>query len=268
MTGADSDVFGVLRSARRVWAVGAIHAEAERLAALHGKIEAHFRPGDRLVYLGNYAGHGADAIEAVDELLLFRRALCARFSLFAGDIVYLRGRQEEMWQKLMQLQIAQDPAAVLEWVLGQGLDSTIRAYGGRVDDVRMRCGEGALALAQWSSEMNSRLRGHPGHYRLMSSIRRAAFTEDKSLLFVHSGVDTSRPLAAQRDGFWWSGGNFAAIGAPWEGFRRIVRGYDPDRGGLAIGPVAATVDSGCGFGGRLTAVCFGADGAALDTVDA
>lgn len=268
MAAADSDVYGILRCARRVWAVGAVHAEARRLAALHGKLEARFRPGDRLVYLGNYAGRGADAIDAVDELLLFRRALCARFSLFAGDIVYLRGRQEEMWQKLMQLQIAQDPAAVLEWILAQGLDTTIRAYGGRIDDVRARCGEGALALAQWSSEMNSRMRGHPGHYRFMSSIRRAAFNEERSLLFVHSGIDASRPLSAQRDRFWWGDDNFAAIDAPWEGFRRIVRGYDPDRGGLAIGPVAATVDSGCGFGGRLTAVCFAPDGAPLETVDA
>lgn len=265
---AAAAVWGILGAARRIWAVGAIHAEAGRLAALHSALEARFARGDRLVYLGNYLGRGAAAVETLDELLLFRRALVARFGLFPDDVVYLRGRQEEMWQKAMQLQMAQNPAEVLEWMLDQGLAGAVRAYGGDVDDARSRCHEGALALAQWSADMRARMRRHPGHERLMTAVRRAAFTAERRVLFVHSGVDPDRPLDAQHDAFWWGAGNFAAIDAPWEGFRRLVRGYDPDHGGLAIGPVAATVDSGCGFGGRLAAVCFAADGTPVETVDA
>ncbi len=268
MTGGDGAVFGIVKSARRVWAVGAIHAAAARLASLHTGIEHRFSRGDRLVYLGNYFGSGGAVIETLNELLLFRRVLAARFGLFANDILFLRGRQEEMWQKLMQLQMAQDPAEVLEWVLAQGLDDTIRAYGGNADTARARCKEGPLALAHWSQEMRNGVRAHPGHERLLSVIRRAAFTEDRRILFVHCGIDVNRPLSAQQDSFWWGAGNFTAIDTPYEGFGRIVRGYDPGHGGLAIGPVAATIDSGCGFGGRLSAVCFAPDGSVIDTLDA
>lgn len=266
--GIDSAVFGVLKAARRVWAVGAVHAEAERLASLHGLLERRFEAGDRLVYLGNYFGRGSAVVETLDELLLFRRALVARFGLFADDVLYLRGSQEEMWQKLMQVQMAQDPLAVLEWMLSRGIDGAILAYGGDVERARARCREGALALAQWSLDMRARMRSHPGHEKLVTSVRRAVFTEDRQILFVHSGLDTGRPLAGQSDSLWWGTGDFAAISEPYEGFARIVRGYDPDHGGLAIGPVAATVDSGCGFGGRLSAVCFAPDGTVADRLDA
>ena len=268
MTGTDRAAFGVVESARRIWAVGAVHAEAGRLAALHSLLERRFSAGDRLIYLGNYFGRGESVIETIDELLLFRRALAARFSLFEHDIVYLRGAHEEMWQKLMQLQMAPRPMEVLDWVLAQGLESTVRAYGGDADDARLRCEEGALALAQWATGMRRRMRAHPGHERLLTAVRRAAFTAERRVLFVHCGVDVRRPLTAQRDSFWWGAGDFAAIDAPYEGFGRIVRGYDPGRGGLAIGPVAATIDSGCGYGGYLSAVCFSPDGAVVDTLEA
>lgn len=268
MTRPDSAVFGILERARRVWAVGAVHAEVDRLASLHSQLERRFSVGDRLVYLGNYFGRGAAVVETIDELLLFRRALIARFALFANDVVYLRGSHEEMWQKLMQLQMARCPDEVLEWVLEQGIETTVRAYGGNVDEARARCREGALALAQWSLDLRARMRARPGHERLLSVVRRAAFTGEGGILFVHSGVDVRRPLSAQHDSFWWGAGNFAAIDSPYEGFGRIVRGYDPGHGGLAIGPVAATVDSGCGFGGRLSAVCFAADGTVVETLEA
>ena len=76
--------------------MSAIHGESQHLSRLHGVLEGRFAAGDRLVYLGNYLGHGSGILDTIDELLLFRRALLARFTLFAGDIVFLRGAQEEM----------------------------------------------------------------------------------------------------------------------------------------------------------------------------
>ena len=55
---SDRDKFAVLRKSRRVWAVAAIHGEAEKLATLHRALEPRIVAGDRLVYLGNYLGHG------------------------------------------------------------------------------------------------------------------------------------------------------------------------------------------------------------------
>ena len=49
-TGASREKFAQLRDARRVWAVGAIHGEARRLARVHDLIGERFFRGDRLVY--------------------------------------------------------------------------------------------------------------------------------------------------------------------------------------------------------------------------
>ena len=48
-----------LRRPRRVWAVGAIHGDAARLAALHQQMRQRIAYGDRLIYLGNFLGYGA-----------------------------------------------------------------------------------------------------------------------------------------------------------------------------------------------------------------
>ncbi|MCZ6721503.1 MAG: hypothetical protein O7A65_08165, partial [Proteobacteria bacterium] len=103
---SDGQMFATLKRARRVWAVGAIHADAERLARLHDGLARDFRQGDRLVYLGNMIGHGRPVIETIDELLYFRRLLLARSGVMACDLAYLRGSQEEMWDKLLQLHLA------------------------------------------------------------------------------------------------------------------------------------------------------------------
>ena len=70
--------------------------------------------------------------ECIDELLLFRRAILARPDADCADIVFLRGAQEEMWQKLLQLQFAPNPVEVLQWMVAQGIEPTIRAYGASV----------------------------------------------------------------------------------------------------------------------------------------
>src|SRR5271165_6846706 len=103
---AEQSLFATLRAGTRIWAIPAIHGELEALSALHGALDVEFAVGDQLVYLGNYTGHGKAARETVDELLLFRRALLARPGMDPEHIVYLRGGQEEMWQKLAQVQFA------------------------------------------------------------------------------------------------------------------------------------------------------------------
>ena len=268
MAAANTNKFAIVSHARRIWAVGAVHGERAHLAALHNAIEARFRPGDRLVYLGNYLGRGPDIAGTLDELLLFRRALLARLTLFDGDIVHLRGAQEEMWQKLLQIQIAQDPGQVLEWMLAQGVGATLAAYGIDADVARIRCREGPLALARWSVELRERMRTHPGHEALLASLRRAAYTADHTLLLVHAGLDPARPLSAQSDTLWWGGGDFDAISETYEGFRRVVRGYDPDQAGPTDNALTMTIDTGCGAGGPLTAVCLDASGEVQDAAEA
>lgn len=262
---AEQNLFASLRGGSRVWAVGAIHGEVGRLTALHRQIEESFRVGDQIVYLGNYTGHGAAARETIDELLLFRRDALAQPGMDPEDIVFLRGHQEEMWHKLQQLQFAPNPAQVLNWMIEQGIGPTIEAYGAKVAEGLAMTREGIVAMTRWTSQLRAAFRAHDGHTALMSALRHAAYTDDGALLFVHAGIDPQRPLSAQSDSFWWGGSGFASIDEPYQGYRRIVRGYDHRHGGFHETPHTVTLDGGCGFGGPLLAACF-APGGAIEMV--
>lgn len=250
----EHSIFQTLRGDARIWAIGAVHGAADRLSSIHRQISRQYRTGDQIVYLGNYFGHGRDIRPTIDAMLLFRRAVLAEPGADCGDVVFLRGAQEEMWQKLLQLQFASRPAEVLRWMADQGIGATIEAYGSTLEEAMLSARDGTLSLTRWTNQMRQNLRACDGHGSLMSALRHAAFTDSGSLLFVHAGLDPARPLAAQSDSFWWGASGFSAIDAPYEGYRRVVRGFDRRRGGLMETPHTLSIDGGCGFGGDLLAV--------------
>lgn len=268
----DSDKIAVLRAARRVWAVASVHGEAGRLRALHEAIAARFEPGDRLVYLGNLLGVGPASADVIDALLSFRRAVIGANGMFASDVAVLRGSQEEMWQKLQQLQLALDPAQVLDWMLDHGVGATLEAYGASATDGKAATRAGAAACARWTAEIRDRVHGRAGHDRFMSALRRAAVSMaaegEARILFVNAGIDTSRPLEAQKDSFWWPPCEPDRLDAPYLEFARVVAGYDPAARGVVEAPFTAILDAGSGRGGALVAGCFAAGGALLEAVEA
>lgn len=265
----DSEPFGRLRRARRVWAIAALRGEAQRLAALHEILARRFHAGDRLVYLGDYLGFGADGAGAVDAILAFRRAVLAEPFAFLGDIVALRGSQEEMWHKLQELQFAPNPREVLEFLLGNGVAETLASYG-----IDPRAGlaatrEGVMAMTRWTASIRAAVAQRPGHREFFASLRRAAFTEEGSLLFVNAGIDPQKPIELQRDVFWWGGGtDLLALEAPFGGFRRVVCGTHRRRAGIVETAFAVALDGGAGQGGALYAACFAPDGRLLDRIEA
>ena len=265
---SEQGIFATLQAGRRIWAVSALHGEAERLNALHRQIYPDYEAGDQLVYLGNYSGHGTAVRETIDELLVFRRAVLAIPGVECADIVFLRGAQEEMWQKLLQLQFAPNPVQVLKWMVGQGIEPTINAYGASVDEAIVAQREGTVALTRWTGQLRQNLRNYDGHNALMSALRHAAFTEDGSMLFVHAGIDPHRPLSAQSDSFWWGGSGFGSMTEPYNGYRRVIRGFDRRREGLQETPYTVSLDAGAGFGGPLMAALFAPDGTIVKTVSA
>lgn len=200
-------------------------------------------------------------------MLDFRRRLLARRRGLVCDLAVLRGAQEEMWHRLLQLQFALDPGAVLEWLARAGAEATIRAYGGDLRQGFAAAREGPLALTRWTGTLRAAMNEAPGHTMLFSSLRHAAFTEDRGLLFVAAGIDPARPLARQRDAFWWGGADPLSLIGPFEGFRRVVAGSDRAPRGLVEGAFAAVLDGGAGRGGPLLAACFTADGALADRVE-
>ena len=264
----DQSVLATLKGGERVWAVAAIHGEARRLKLLHSRLARLIQPCDQLIYLGGYLGLGPAVIETIDELLLFRRAFIARPDVPLDSIIFLRGAQEEMWQKLLQLQFAAAPAEVLSWMVAHGIGPTIAAYGGSVEEGLSAAAEGVVALTRWTSSLRQGMQRFDGHIQLMSSLKHYATTDDNALLFVHAGIDPARPLETQRDLYWWGATSFETLAQPYGGFRLVVRGHSPHgEPGLNVGEPVVTLDAGCGKGGPLIAACFDAGGDVVQLVE-
>ena len=264
---ADPSVFAVLPDARRNWAVASIFGEADRLADLHAQLLHRVQPEDNLIYLGNFLGRGAVAA-TVHELLVYRRTLMARqLTATHGEIVYLRGSQEEMWHKLLQMQFAPNPREVLEWMLLQGVGPTLEAYGGTIEDARTAAKLGAVAMSRWTNRLRVVMREADGHERLMNVLRRAAYTRNGTVLFVNAGIDPRRTLSQQGDSFWWGSRDFEALSEPFNGFDRVVRGAAPRQRGVVITERIASIDGGCGSGGPLVAACFDGAGNLVATIE-
>ncbi len=249
----------------RIWAVGAIHGDVDRLIALHAALSSRLVFGDRIVYLGNYLGVGDSVRETVGELLRFRRTfLSIPPYMDEGDFVLLRGAQEEMWQKLLQLQFSNRPAEDLAWMMDRGVAATLKSYEGNAEDGFSNAEKGVVALTTWTNQLRDAVRAAPGHEAMTSALKRAALSQSGGILFVSAGIDPDRSLLRQTDSFWWAGRSFSMIQKPYEGFRRIVRGYDPDHGGVVETETTLTIDAGCGFGGSLAAYCLTPQGDILE----
>jgi serine/threonine protein phosphatase 1 len=274
-----------LERATRIWAIPAIHGAAERLARVHDQIWPELEPGDRVVYLGNLiggslAGKGPEgggrddgaadptAIRAtLDELLDFRRAVIAMPGAFACHVVYLRGSQEVMWQQLLQLQFTPDPVAALNWMAERGVRATLEAYDFDVDTGIRAARAGTVALTRWTGQIRRAMQQHPGHAELLGRLHDAAESGSDGALFVHTGLSPDRPLDRQGDLFWWHGGGFKRLTRAYDGYARVVRGYDPDGGSPSAEPHKLSLDRGCGRGGPLQAACLDTAGRMLGTVE-
>ena len=265
--GADGKI-ARLKGARRIWAVGSIHGEAERLSHLHDQLATRFADGDRVVYLGNYLGHGGAVVATIDELIDFRSRIMARRHGFACDVVFLRGAQEEMWQKLLQLQFAHNPAEVLSWMARNGIESTIAAYGAELRQGFVASRDGPRTMTRWTTGIRTAMNAKPGHTALFSILRHAAVLPDGPLLFVSAGVNPARPFAEQGDAFWWGPTDILDLTAPFDGFRRVIRGFDRDRRGLVQRDYAVSLDGGAGRGGKLLAAAFASNGEVLEVFEA
>lgn len=268
LSGMDDKRYGLLKGATRVWAVGSIHGELAALKSVHKTLISKFRCGDKLVYLGNYFGDHGSNTETFDEILKVRRQLMSLPEVFMPeDFIYLRGAREEMMFKLLQLQFAPNPVEVMDWLLDHGMTSSIAAYGENEKTARAIVRQGTMSLTRWTTGIRRNIQSFPGHIELTNNLKRACFTNDGKLLFVHASIDVSRPLTMQKDQFWWDNGNFDKIHKKFSGFSKVIRGYDHSNAGINLdNEFTATIDGGCGRGGQLYAVCFSPTGDILDKI--
>ncbi len=269
-----TDKFTNIGAPRKIWTVAAINGQRAHLARIHDKILSGFQPGDRLVYTGNYlcAAQGADPRGVINDLLAFRRNLLARSGLLADDLIYLRGVQEELWTKLAQIQMAQNPRQIITWMQENHpeMDSLLQAYGSSLDGAGRVAREGILSLTRWSGALKAKLREHAGAEKFFTVLRRAAFTEqpagydNDNILFVHAGINPGKSLIEQNDQFWWAHKNFSNMTAAYSPFRTVIRGSDPQNAGVKLGDITVSLDGGCGRGGDLVCAQLSPTGDVLD----
>lgn len=262
-TGMQDSRFTALGTPRRIWAISAIHGELEKLYALHDALIGKISAGDRIVYLGNYTGYNRRSRETIDELLTFRRMALSIPGMMPSDLVYLRGRQEDMWQKLFNLQFERSPLRAVEEMADNGLGATLESYGLSAHDGMMAAKEGVLAITRWTAKIREALRANRGHDSLMTSYKRAAYSGHEArnpMLFVNASVNPQKPLTDQGEDFWTGGENFADMTLPYAPFDKVIRGYDPLHQGVRLNCVTASLDGGSGFGGNLVCAAFDGTG--------
>ena len=220
--------FVEFQNAKRIWAVGSIHSNYESFNSIKDHLLSSFLEGDKLIILGNVIGLGNKAKDTISSIIDLRFKLMAKFQLKPEEIVFLRGAQEEMFLKLMLLQISPNPQDIVKWMFSHGVDKTIQSYGFSKEETQSIASQGTISISKWTSKLNAVVSSIVGHKDYFSNLKHAAFSSSKKILFVNRGVDISRPLSAQNDCFWWGYQSFSKINKPYNTFIRIVRGYQSD----------------------------------------
>ena len=220
--------FVELNNTNKIWAIGSIHSNLKSFTSIKKFILKNFGINDKLIFLGNVIGLGNHPKETLDSVIDLRFNLMSKFQLNPESIVFLRGAQEEMFSKLLQLQLAPNPAEIIEWMFDHGVNRTLNSYGFSENEVKNIASSGTIKISKWTSNLNKVLQMNPGHTEYFLNLKHAAYSYTKEILFVNRGVDITRPLSAQNDCFWWGFQNFSNIREPYKTFIRIVRGYESE----------------------------------------
>ena len=221
--------FQEFSNTERIWAVGSLHSSIESFQSIKKYILSNFKSGDKLIFLGNLIGYNDKSKEIITDVLSLRFNLMANFNVNHEDVVFLRGAQEEMFSKLLQLQTAPNPSEIIDWIFSHGVDQTLVSYNFEPDQFKNIATQGTIRIHKLTSKLNRKISDTPGHKDFFSNLKHAAFTNNMEVLFVNRGVDLSRPLSAQNDCFWWGYQNFSLINKPYNTFLRIVRGYQSNQ---------------------------------------
>ena len=255
-----------LGSFERVWAIGAVNGKAELFQSICSQIIEKSNLNDRLVFTGNLIGRNNNKIneskKVIDIALKLRAIFMTNSSFDIRDIVFLRGCYEELLDKSRELHMSPNPLELVDWMYSRGLDEILESYNISSSLLHHAAREGAAALSRASVEINLAIDNNPGHINYMSSLKRLAYNDEKTILFVSAGLAKNKSLEEQGDELWWGGG-FANLDQPYNDLSRLVRGYDPKRKGLASGKIGVTLDGG---EDQVFAALFDKEGVILETI--
>lgn len=202
-------------SAPRTIAIGDIHGHAAALAALVAAIQP--QPDDTLVFLGDYVDRGPDSRGVLSQLIELSQRL---------TVVALMGNHEET-----MLAARKRPSNLDFWLSPAcGGLATLESYGPAQDF--------SLIPAQ--------------HFRFLEGLRR--YHETDTHFFIHANYAPNWRLEQHdsRTALWLDLNN--CPGPHYTGKTAIV-GHTPQADGLILDlGYLKCIDTGCGFGGLLTAL--------------
>jgi serine/threonine protein phosphatase 1 len=201
------------------YAIGDIHGCHDLLTALLGGVRDHAagRPY-RLVFLGDYIDRGPDSAAVVATV----RALQAQSP---EAVTCLMGNHE-----MMLLAAARDPS-LIGWWLGNGGGATLASFGvSSLDDL-------PTDAVRWLASL-------------------ATHHEDARRIYVHAGLNPTRPRQAQTDhDRLWIREPFLSVEHDFG--RHVVHGHTPVRDAMPEVLAHRTdLDTGAVYGGALTAGTF------------
>ena len=125
-----------INNSEKIWAIGSIHSRLNAFHSIKEHLLQKFEEEDCLVFLGNIIGLGKESKETLSSVIDLRNQLLAKFFLNPSKVIFLRGAQEEMFLKLLQLQTAPNPEDIVRWMFEHGVDETVRSYALNVEEVQ------------------------------------------------------------------------------------------------------------------------------------
>ncbi len=256
---ADIRRITVLPSGGRFWVLAQVQGAADLLSAAFEHIIAAYQPGDKIILLGSQIGCGGRSAEVIYQLTQTKAAMADPDSL-----VWLRGVQEELFDRFYTLHMAPDPQGVLSWMFeAHGFDQLLEQFSCDPRQALGACLGGAGDMAQFAASVREQVWALSGAKTYFERCARAVSTQTGQLLFVHGGLDPARPLSLQTDAFWWGHPDFFRMKEPYMGYARVISGVVPDQGHRVHGPGRFCFDGGAGRGGQLQLICVDPQGKIL-----
>jgi len=210
----------------RVFAIGDIHGEAEKLNVALSHLAARVRPYDTVVFLGDYIDRGPNSADVIQQLLKFRKR--------HSQTVFLRGNHEDMFLRTF---IEPDDQKEMLWIANGG-HTTLMSFkvAGR-NDWRRR-------MPRWALEF-------------ISDTEMEFLSERYH--FVHAGIlppGTPSGLEPGQDIRLWIREPF--LKSNFTQGRIVVFGHTIQENGIPLVQMNKVgLDTGaCTPGGRLTVACF------------
>jgi serine/threonine protein phosphatase 1 len=201
---------------RQIYAIGDVHGCATELESLLAHLQI-----DRdtlVIFLGDYVDRGFDSRRVIDIVVDLKKRC---------DVVALMGNHEAMF-----LDFLERPESV-----GSGL---------------FILNGGGTTLANYAGP-NGSFEVPQAHVEFLKSLK--LFYETESHFFVHAGVPLKKQLrdldpVLDRETFLWTRGPFLTTAESWG--KIVVHGHTPNAEPERR-PNRINVDTGCVFGGHLTA---------------